>query len=172
MSSRQIVTRSGGRYRPKHNSITDRWRHPPNVATSHGRIQRQKRQIKSCSRVQFSGKMYQESSESPLTLRQPQGRTTLVTKPNRSCSKPRLQCMLTNSPATLRMINEFPTPKTPCPCYSITKTRVVRLRRGRRFSQALQQSQGTKGTVHPIFRLLPSITSLLHCTTAVAIFGS
>lgn len=45
--SRQIMTWSTGRYRPKHDSITDRCRHPPNVATSHVQIQK-KTHIKRC----------------------------------------------------------------------------------------------------------------------------
>jgi len=36
------------------------------------------------------------------------------------------RCMPTNSPATLRIINECPPPKTPCPCYRVAATtRVV-----------------------------------------------
>ena len=36
------------------------------------------------------------------------------------------RCMPTNSPATLRIINECPPPKTPCPCYrDAATTRVV-----------------------------------------------
>jgi hypothetical protein len=113
--------------------------------------------------------------------RHPQRNMALV-KSNRSCSKPCRQCMLTYSPATLRMINEFPTPKTPYPCYSTMKTRVARPRLGRRFGQApficysklcrnpRAQSKGfcgaQKGEWIPVFAY--SCQSLFLCCTAVS----